>query len=91
MVEDVINRIDGKVQIIFEKGDAPQNFRDAIWMLQEEYDTISQETIEALKDDRYNNWLTIINTPPVELPEVVDESSESDVPADEASEENPVV
>ena len=79
MVEDIINQIDGKVQIIFEKGEAPQNFRDALWMLQQEYDAMAQETIEALKDDRYTNWLAIINTPSVEEPVVTDDTSENPV------------
>jgi hypothetical protein len=46
---DIINQIDGKVQIIFEFSENNQTFRDAIWMTQEEYDSTSPETIEATK------------------------------------------
>lgn len=63
---DIINQIDGKVQVIFEKGDSNQQFRDAIWMTQEEYDSTAPETIEAIKQERYANWLAIINAMPTE-------------------------
>ena len=65
-MEDIINQIDGKVQIIFEKGDSNQQFRDAIWMTQEEYDNTSSETIESIKQERYDSWLAIINAMPTE-------------------------
>ena len=63
---DIINQIDGKVQVIFEKGDSNQQFRDAIWMTQEEYDSTTIEAIEATKQERYDNWLAIINAMPTE-------------------------
>lgn len=63
---DIINQIDGKVQVIFEKGDSTQQFRDAIWMTQEEYDSTAPETIEAIKQERYDNWLAIVNAMPTE-------------------------
>ena len=63
---DIINQIDGKVQVIFEKGDSNQQFRDAIWMTQEEYDSTAIEAIEAIKQERYDNWLAIINAMPTE-------------------------
>ena len=63
---DIINQIDGKVQIIFEFSENNQTFRDAIWMTQEEYDSTAPETIEATKQERYNNWLAIVNAMPTE-------------------------
>jgi len=63
---DIINQIDGKVQVIFEKGDSNQQFRDAIWMTQTEYDSTTPEAIEAIKQERYDNWLAIINALPTE-------------------------
>lgn len=63
---DVINQVNGRVQIIFERGESGQIFRDAIWMLQAEYDTTPAETIQALQDERYANWLAIVNPPPQE-------------------------
>ena len=63
---DIINQIDEKVQVIFEKGDSNQQCRDAIWMTQEEYDSTTIEAIEAIKQERYDNWLAIVNTMPTE-------------------------
>lgn len=63
---DIINQIDGKVQVIFEKGDSTQQFRDAIWMTQAEYDSTAPEAIEAIKQERYDNWLAIVNAMPTE-------------------------
>lgn len=62
MVEDIVNQIDGQVQIIFEKSDSTTNqtFRDALWMTQEEYDASSAERINALKQERFDNWLAIV-------------------------------
>jgi hypothetical protein len=65
-MEDIINQIDGKVQVIFEKSDGERTFRDAIWMTQAEYDATSPETIESIKQERFNNWLAIVNALPTE-------------------------
>jgi hypothetical protein len=65
-MEDIINQIDGKVQIIFEKSQDDQTYRDALWMTQEEYDATPNETIESMKQERFDNWLAIINAPPTE-------------------------
>ena len=66
MVEDIINQIDGQVQIIFEKSDDGRTFRDAIWMTQAEYDITTSVTIDAIKQERYENWLAIVNAMPTE-------------------------
>ena len=63
MVEDIVNQIDGQVQIIFERGEAPLTFRDAIWMSQTEYDSTPSETILAMQEERYSNWLAVVNPP----------------------------
>lgn len=62
MVEDVVNQIDGQVQIIFAKSDSTTNqtFRDALWMTQEEYDASSIDRINELKQERFANWLAIV-------------------------------
>ena len=61
-MEDIINQIEGQVQIIFEKSDSTvnQTFRDALWMTQAEYDVSSIDTINALKQERFDNWLAVI-------------------------------
>lgn len=65
MVEDIVNQIDGQVQIIFERGEAPLTFRDAIWLSQAEYDSTPNETILAMQEERYSNWLAIVNSPEI--------------------------
>ena len=65
-MEDIINQIDGKVQIIFEKSQDNQTYRDALWMTQEEYDATPSATIESMKQERFDNWLAIVNAPPTE-------------------------
>jgi hypothetical protein len=65
-MEDIINQIDGQVQIIFEKSQGDQTYRDAIWMTQEEYDASVSTDIDALKQQRFDNWLAIVNAPPTE-------------------------
>ncbi|CAB4173716.1 hypothetical protein UFOVP961_4 [uncultured Caudovirales phage] len=66
-MEDIINHIDGKVQVIFERGPTPsQTFRDALWFTQAEHDAISATEILALQQQRYDNWLAVINAPSTE-------------------------
>jgi GTP cyclohydrolase III len=63
---DIINQVDGQVQVIFEKGQGSQTYRDAIWMTQNEYDSVSTETLESIKQERYDNWLAVVNAMPTE-------------------------
>ena len=67
-MEDIINRIDGQVQVIFEKGEGTQIYRDAIWMTEAEYANTASTTLDAIKQERYDNWLAIINAMPTEEP-----------------------
>ena len=67
-MDDIINNIDGKVQVIFEKGEGAQTYRDAIWMTEAEYSNTAIETINTMKQERYDNWLAIINAMPTEDP-----------------------
>ena len=67
-MDDIINQVDGQVQIIFEKTDTENNqtFRDAIWMTQAAYDATSADAINTIKQERFNNWLAIVNALPTE-------------------------
>jgi hypothetical protein len=67
-MEDIINRIDGQVQVIFEKTDSNQTYRDAIWMTEEEYANTASSAIDSIKQERFDNWLAIINAMPTEAP-----------------------
>ena len=80
-MEDIINKIDGQVQVIFEKTDGNQTYRDAIWMSEEEYTTTASSTIDSIKQERFDNWLAIINAMPTEAP--------ADVPAEEPNTTTP--
>ena len=67
-MDDIVNQIDGKVQIIFEETDTENNqtFRDAIWMAQAEYNATSADAINTIKQERFNNWLAIVNALPTQ-------------------------
>ena len=76
-MEDIINQIDGKVQVIFEKiDDLNVSYRDMLWFTQEVYDTLTQAEIDAMKQERFDNWVNLradwVINPPVEEP-VTDE------------------
>jgi len=62
----------GMVSDAFEMGEAPMLYRDALVMRQSDYDALSPEEIQAMKQARYDNWIAIINAPPVEEPPVED-------------------
>ena len=66
-MEDIINTIDNKVQIIFERTSITNmTFRDALWFTQAEYDELTPENILTLQQERFDNWEAIINSPPTE-------------------------
>ena len=77
-MEDIINQINGKVRVTFEKVD-DQNitYRDMLWFTQEVYDTLTQVEIDAMKQERFDNWVNLraewATNPPVEEP-VVEET-----------------
>ena len=66
-MEDIINTIDNKVQIIFERTSTTNmTFRDALWFTQAEYDALTPENILTLQQERFDNWEAIVNAPPTE-------------------------
>lgn len=65
-MDDIINKQNGQVQIIFERIYNEQVFRDALWFLEEEYNALLPEQITQMQDTRFNDWVTVINTIPVE-------------------------
>jgi hypothetical protein len=75
-MENIINQIDGQVQVIFERiSDQGLVFRDALWLSQQDYSNTTAEQILQLQEERYSNWLLVISAPVVEdsAPEVVEE------------------
>jgi hypothetical protein len=80
-MEDIINKQNGKVQVIFEKTDGTVMYRDALWFSQEEYDITTPEQISTMQQERYNNWLAVIIAMPTEEvlitePEIIVSSQE---------------
>ena len=72
-MEDIINTIDNKVQIIFERTSITNmTFRDALWFTQAEYDALTPENILTLQQERFDNWEAIVNSPPTEPRDVID-------------------
>ena len=52
------------IQIIFERGTDPYLYRDALYFTQEQFDALTEEEIEAMKDQRYNSWYDLVTNPP---------------------------
>jgi hypothetical protein len=50
------------MKIDFEYSTPHGIFRDALYV----EDTVSEQDIEAMKQERLNNWLAVIENPPVE-------------------------
>ena len=66
-MENIINQIDGQVQVIFERiSDQGLVFRDALWISQQDYSNTTAEQILQLQEERYSNWLAVIAAPIVE-------------------------
>jgi hypothetical protein len=47
----------------FEIGEEPYVLKDALIMPQVEYDALTPDEIQALKQARYDSWIATINTP----------------------------
>jgi hypothetical protein len=50
---------DGRIADEFDIGEEPYILRDALVMTQESYDALTAEEIQALKQQRYDNWIPI--------------------------------
>lgn len=51
--------MDGIIKIDFERGEAPMIYRDAIYLPVDH--TLSGAEIEAMKQERYDNWIALVN------------------------------
>jgi hypothetical protein len=58
----------GMVSDRFEIGTAPHILRDAIVMMPSEYDKLTPEELQAMKQSRYDRWWSMIKTPPADVP-----------------------
>lgn len=56
----------GMIKIDFEFDSPHGVFRDALHLPDDH--TMTDAEIQAMKQQRFDNWLAIVNPPPVELP-----------------------
>ena len=57
------------IQIIFERGEQPYHYRDALYLPEDH--TFTDAEIEKMKDDRYAAWYDIVTNPPPPVEEPV--------------------
>lgn len=69
-----------KVHVTFTKEHEGMKFTDALIMSMEEFNKVTPEELEVLKQQRLDNWVAVINT----KPEAVEPTKE-DLQAQEAS------
>ena len=62
---------DGRISDSFEMGEGALLYKDAIVMLPKAYEALTAEEIAVMKQARYDNWLAIIQAPPIAAPEEV--------------------
>jgi hypothetical protein len=71
-MEDIIETTEnGMIRVVFEKTNGTYDYRDALYFTQEDYDSITPEQIETLKQERFDNWLAVITYVAPEEPSVV--------------------
>lgn len=69
MTGRIVNYTDNNmVQLIFERGENPFFFRDAIVMSLDEFMKYTEAELIAMEDERYANWIAIVNPPVSETP-----------------------
>ena len=66
MPDEVIFLDDGRVKINFTKSNEKYSFSDALHFTQQEYDSLTEEEIENLKQQRFDKWYAIITYVPTE-------------------------
>ena len=66
MADEVIFLDDGRVKINFTKSNEKYSFSDALHFTQEEYSAFTEEEIENIKQQRFDNWYAIITYVPTE-------------------------
>ncbi len=52
-----------RIQVIFRIDTKYGTFQDALWFSKEEYDKASQDDLDAMKQERVDNWIKVVTTP----------------------------
>lgn len=66
MTDEVIFLDDGRVKINFTKSNEKYSFSDALNFTRSEYDALTEQDIENLKQQRFDKWYAIITHVPTE-------------------------
>lgn len=62
MAERIVNYTDNNmVQLVFERGQEPFFYRDAIVMPLDQFLQYTEAELTAMEDERYNTWYAIVN------------------------------
>ncbi len=65
------------INIPFTKTDGTYTLQDALNLTQEEIDALGEDGMEAMKQQRFDNWIAVITAPAPDLvPEVAPETGE---------------
>jgi hypothetical protein len=59
----IVQLEDGRIADEFEIGEEPHVLRDALVMRPQDYEALTPEEIQAMKQRRYDNWIAIITAP----------------------------
>jgi hypothetical protein len=91
---DIIETKNGKIVVKFKKGDTPFVLSDALWFTEEVYNSITPEEIEAIKQQRYDDWYAIVesmvNNPQPDITDVPVETTETPVETTDTITDTPV-
>jgi len=67
------------IKIDFERGTDPYLYRDALYFTLEQFDALTQEQIEEMKDERYNKWYEYVTNPPPVAETIRDDSPKEEI------------
>lgn len=56
------------IKIDFEKEYNGLKYKDSLTLTEEQHSSMSEQDIENLKQERFDNWVAIITAPPEDIP-----------------------
>ena len=59
----IVQLEDGRIADEFEMGDEPHVLKDALVMRPQDYEALTPDEIQAMKQRRYDNWIAIVTAP----------------------------
>jgi hypothetical protein len=59
----IVQLEDGRIADEFEIGEEPHVLKDALVMRPQDYEALTPDEIQAMKQRRYDNWIAIITAP----------------------------